>query len=957
MSNRIRGLILPIPLLLAAQGAQALGLGDLKVESALEQPLKGQIKLILNAGESLDQLNVRLASAADYDRVGLDATLVPPSISLALKKGPDGPYVELTSSLPINEPIVSLLIEADWPKGRLLREYTLLLDPPSYAPVATVAPAALSEPEKFDATVEEEFPAEVAEEPQAPSMAAADVEAEASTNAEEASFADDSLTREFPVQPTGTVTDTIEITAGRTLWAIASEYKPDGVSVHQMMLAILRANPQAFIDGNMNRLIKGSVLRIPDREEAQTVPHAEALAEVSAQSQQWVAYQEKVRDVMPAAYQTESPAYARENVTRGSRSDYELDLVPPATRDDRENALGDVSGSGAQTDASAFELARIREENAALEQEKQELASRVAELESIVNDQQSVLQMKDADLAKLQQQLASLNERQQVLETEMEQATADGEVPNEVLDDGLSHDAAATAEPVGDAGQAADALEVADTGAPEETQDDVWDQESELDETGQGIENTADTESPVIQDSLEEPVLAAEPNAQSDSVASSSAATAQQRSWWQKVWQWIIGNPLYTGGMALLLLLLGMAPRLLRKETQEEDGSFLDSIGRRSGDAEKTPASNEETTSEAELGDIDIDELLERIKQEPENVDLLYDAALYYYGEDDQKNFESMAEELYGRLSDPSHPKWQEIVELGQKIAPQNALFGVALLTEDQESQPSVSETELEGEEKTEVEDEDELQMPGDEDREASEDFSFDLDDYMQEGSGDTDAADRPEATETDTLDETDQAILSDLEADLSQESLEDSPEETGALPAEESVELDASSENTEDDLAANVAVEEELELSLDDLESELAAMNLDAKPDSKKDDVPEIDLADELDLDEDQDLMNFDFGEESALDAEQTDEKGGEELVREDTPESENEELLDIGFNLDDIVPEGDAVATKLDLARAYFEMGDIEGARAMIDEVLEEGDAEQKAQARALKNEMDDT
>ncbi len=987
MNKRIRGLILPIPLLLAGQAAQALGLGELKVESALEQPLKGQIRLILNAGESLDKVKVKLAASEDYERVGLDPTLVPPTIKLAVRQGPQGPYIEMTSSQPINEPIVSLLLEADWPKGRLLREYTLLLDPPSYAPVASVAPARLSQPESFDQIVQEQpEPEPVAAEPPPPPQPAPETAAEPEP-ATEPLAEQEPLTREFPVEPPTPAANEVEVAAGSTLWSIASQNRRPGVSVQQMMVAILRANPDAFLDGNMNQLKKGSVLRIPSADEANQVSQAEALAEVASQSQQWVRYQDKARDMVPAAYQTQASEEEPTPETVAS-DEYKLDLVPPRGESDTDTSGTGTDATTATENPDYAELALAREDLATLEQEKQELASRIQELESIVNDQQTVLQMKDADMAKLQQQLAELNEKRQQLEGSVKDvqnnirnmsgtaAETMPETPSETGSETVAESETGLAK--GDDGddqdmtdeQALAMNETAET-ADEPEVHDVWDQENELAEAADGTENPeaneagnvteAAEENATVPEAVEEPVLITENPTETTDTPVTSTTSGEDTAWWQKALNWITANPLYAAGAALLLLLLGLLPRILRKEDDElaesGTGSFLDSIGSGSDDS---------TVSEAaESPEADIDELLERIEQEPDNVDLLYEAALHYYGENDQQNFENMAEELYGRLADPNHPRWQEIASLGQKIAPENALFGVGSLTNDHEAfeEPLTESGEASDQAQTLAEEPDQWQAP-DETAEASagdseeSEFSFDLDEFIPTAS-DSDEPDTGTVTENSGTDLPD-TLSNELDevgghADTLEDNVAESLEDTLEEPL---ASAEGAADELADDFESSLSDDAELDLSLDELENELNAVDLEESS-LNEDNVPVVDLTADLDLDSEnnEELMDFDFGEENQPGSEETNESADTAgTVGEDNAnENLDEEAVDLGFNLDDIVPEGDAVATKLDLARAYYEMGDIEGARIMLDEVMEEGNAEQQAEARKLRDEID--
>ena len=116
----------------------ALGLGEISLKSALNQVLVAEIPVTADSADDLSQLDVRLASAETFQRFGLDR----PQFLNTLNFTVDGDRIRVTSSLPVSEPFVSLLLEINWPQGRLLREYTMLLDPPSFARDGAVQPAA-----------------------------------------------------------------------------------------------------------------------------------------------------------------------------------------------------------------------------------------------------------------------------------------------------------------------------------------------------------------------------------------------------------------------------------------------------------------------------------------------------------------------------------------------------------------------------------------------------------------------------------------------------------------------------------------------------------------------------------------------------------------------------------------------------------------------------------------------
>ncbi|MDH3821994.1 MAG: hypothetical protein OEU59_12785, partial [Gammaproteobacteria bacterium] len=142
MSRRLMRISLGLVLLLSSE-VWAIGLGDINLDSALNEPLRAEIELLSATPEELSNLVVSLASADTFDRYGIDRPFYLQEIEFnVLSNGPNGPVVQVRSRSPITEPFLTFLVEATWSSGRLLREYTVLLDPPTYAPpVVQQAPA------------------------------------------------------------------------------------------------------------------------------------------------------------------------------------------------------------------------------------------------------------------------------------------------------------------------------------------------------------------------------------------------------------------------------------------------------------------------------------------------------------------------------------------------------------------------------------------------------------------------------------------------------------------------------------------------------------------------------------------------------------------------------------------------------------------------------------------------
>jgi pilus assembly protein FimV len=334
----------------------SLGLGEIEVDSALNQPLNAQINLISARADELEEMHVELAPANVFDRVG-----VPRSYFLTqLKFKPitlpgGGTAIQVTSKDPVREPFLTFLVEVTWPKGRLLREYTVLLDPPEFAqqrapqiatPVTTpatqeqiavtepvAAPQVSAEPVNdttdieairenldrelgiADAKIVEEVVEEAApvvgiaaEEPSVEEIEETVVESVVETQSV-AEVADDiiipedisgdvmeaEVISESEVYAQASSAGELVVEGGDTLFAIAkSVSQSSSVTVNQMMLAIQQANPDAFARNNVNFLKKGAVLRIPDAGEVQSISTAEARREITNQNALWREYRATV---------------------------------------------------------------------------------------------------------------------------------------------------------------------------------------------------------------------------------------------------------------------------------------------------------------------------------------------------------------------------------------------------------------------------------------------------------------------------------------------------------------------------------------------------------------------------------------------------------------------------------------------------------------------------------------
>ena len=280
-------------LILAAPNATALGLGRLSVQSALGESLRAEIEVISMTAEEASNLRIRVAPPESYRAANVDYNPVLPSTKAVLERRPDGrQFVRLTSDRGVQEPFVDVILEISWATGRLVREYTLLFDPPVTARTPAPAAAPTAAAPTFNSPIISAAPAPAPMVP--PALARADRRAAARAVAPE---------RAPSTEPraSGTQSDEYRVKAGDSLSRIAARTQRAGVSLDQMLVALFRANPQAFMDDNMNRLKAGVVLSIPSPDTAQAVPPSQARQVIMAQSADFGAYRQRLAGATIAA--------------------------------------------------------------------------------------------------------------------------------------------------------------------------------------------------------------------------------------------------------------------------------------------------------------------------------------------------------------------------------------------------------------------------------------------------------------------------------------------------------------------------------------------------------------------------------------------------------------------------------------------------------------------------------
>ena len=356
----------------SALNVNAAGLGKLSINSALGQPLSAEIELVsLQPGE-FDAITGRVASPESYGEARIEYSPLLRQLRFATERRGNGtPILKITSNAPVNEPFLDVLVEMNWPAGRLLREYPILLDPPGFNEAriaASVAPAVA-----VVSTVPSATPT--------PTTTSATVTSVPVTGSPSAKVEAGSDTY-GPVK------------RGDTLSKIAKEIKPDTVSLEQMLVALYRENKSAFTDSNMNRLRTGQILRVPSASDVANVSASEARSEIKVQVANWNAYREQVAGSVAAA-----PAKAPSNEASGKITVTKPELATPAPTKDQlkiaktDGAPGKVGGVGAAGGAQD-QLNALKEEKIVRENALKEANSRVVDLEKQITTMRKLAEVK-----------------------------------------------------------------------------------------------------------------------------------------------------------------------------------------------------------------------------------------------------------------------------------------------------------------------------------------------------------------------------------------------------------------------------------------------------------------------------------------------------------------------------------------------------------------------------------
>ncbi|HET8849911.1 MAG TPA: FimV/HubP family polar landmark protein [Marinobacter sp.] len=959
--------------------ANALGLGEIELQSWLNEPLDADISLRQSQGVDPGNVFVNVAPEEAYERVGLERSSFLQNLRFEVVTGADGNLtINVSSREPVREPYLNFLLELTWPNGRLLREYAVLIDPPVYGEDSGVRQQMVA-------------PTVSASEP----LVSRSQESRRRQAVAEQSLSQSSQTDTFG--PTG---------PSDTLWSIAQQVRPDStVSMQQVMLAIQDQNPGAFIAGNINRLKRGEVLRLPTLEQMRSRSQVEASRIVAQQNQAF----QSVRDV-DATAETET-AQGQAPVAGGD----ELRLIVADDTAEQRSAEegGSAGGDGDAIGGVDAGTAVAMEQLEAARRQNDELSGRVDDLQDQVATLQRLLELKNSQLADLQGMVAES-------EPTTDAAPETGEQP-----------AAADAPEQGE-GMPGEAM--ADEGAKEPATDG---QANTTESSPEAL--TAEAEQAAEQ--AETPAAAAEPQTQEQSppqeqspaqdqppAAQQPPVAAPEKAFPGNIIDAIVSNPMYQialgGGLILLLLvLLVVARRNANREKafydqfNNAEGDDKDTFDLDLGDDEITEGESSDAVTEADTyiaygrHDQAAQVLETAISREPSRSDLRLKLLAVYADSQDRDAFEK---------------QFNEVAALDDEVALIEAESLRARL-EEAESMPSIDdlESQLRSDSFSTTDSREEIEQSSVDDRADAYEADWSLADELKADEHEAEAS-RPveenefgelESDVTEETDAKDDLIEFDLsgleedkvdveaksrgedETDFSSLDLElDAPEEksnaddfsidfetTGAAPMSEKdldlSDLDEGASELDEVLASEdagdldesfldeldaeldkVASEDddaELDLedsTLDDLEldvsdEDLALMEEFSEPDAESDKPEghqgstldqELGLEDALDLQDEADAAEDDLQVPVASEA--IDDSGRGRA----TPEIDESDLGDEDDF--DFLAGTDEAATKLDLARAYIEMGDTDGAKDILEEVALEGNDEQKMEAQEL-------
>jgi pilus assembly protein FimV len=681
---------------LALADAHALGLGGLRVQSALNQPFIGEIALFDVNPNQLDTVKVQIASAEEFSKAGSERYHYLTGLRFSPQVSPRGETViRISSREPIREPYMDFLVEATWPSGRLVKGFTALLDPPvtdGRQPSRIEPPAVQSRASsgggRTGSGSSEAFSSRPKKPAQAPSQPAPTSTAVSGSAAG------------FPkyIGP---------VPRGGGLWRLSTKYAPAGATAAQTAMALYRNNQDAFVNGDINRLRLGKTLVIPNAAELFVLGPEAADREFAAALRGEQVRRTPIADTSPAS---------------GPEPEPRLKIAGAAPEGGKPGAIG---GSGTESPGAVQEeLLLVREAGESTRQETAELRNRIRELEAQLGEIQKLLQLRNAELARIQRMLEPVT---QSVPTGSPSSIAD--IP--AASGGLS--AASSAEGDGTTSEAADralleralaalgAIDVSEGGqALDAPAGDARPDGPVLDDGAVGIPGAAESAIAAVgapEARMQEAQVIAPETAAPDSTAAPSEPSRRTGSALPPPWDDLLA-PL-AGALGVMVLGIGALAwvRVRRRRASEESylepesieptlgaedvfshqaGGEVESSAFATGSAdpgglEGAPLSSPSvfstvSRSQAESDEADVlseadiyvaygryreaeDLLREEIQRSPDRIDLKYKLAETYHGAKNYPALDGLMSEMTAAGEDRLYPeRWQRLVDLAKAI-------------------------------------------------------------------------------------------------------------------------------------------------------------------------------------------------------------------------------------------------------------------------------------------------
>jgi pilus assembly protein FimV len=869
--------------------AQALGLGKLTVDSALGQPLSARIELTSAARDEIDSLTARVAAPALYSQNNLNYQAALARARVTVETGADGQsYLRVSSPASVLEPYLDLLIEVDWSSGRVVRDYTLLLDPPGTGtqmaePVAPVRGSATTRGARTTA---------------APTGTAA-----------------------APSAPAAAPGEGYTVKRGDTLAKIAGETKPADVTLDQMLVALFKANSDAFVGNNMNRLRAGAILTVPSADDVNAATPTDAQKEVRVQASDWRAYRDRLAAAAPEAG-GESTRTAAGSI--GTAVDEKTPAAQPGR--DQLRVSKDAKGKGSAA-----------EDAVATDQQLKEAQSRVAQLEKMLADSQHAIDIKNSTLAQTQAQAAAAKGTPPAAAAAPAPGVAPVPAPATPAATAPAAVTPAPSTPPAAAPSTTPATPVAPTDATPPAP------------TPAPLATTLPADATKPADATPPPVLDADKAAADAAKAAAAKAAVKPapkpapKPEPSLVDQITDGIPLWAlaGAAFLILALIAIMVAQRRRKTTKFEDSIISGtdiktntvFGSTGGGVVNTGDNSLASDFSREgLGNIDTDEvdpiaeaevylaygrdaqaeeiLKDALKKDPQRQEIYLKLLEIHAQHNKPSAFETVAAELYAQCQGQGET-WQKAVALGRQLDPNNPMFAEGSSTA---AAHAAAGTAPDAELFTMGPD---LTLPP---KDMGGSGSINLDDEI------TLAPPPKPKTPVDILAGADRALEMSTRqtADMVQTTTRTTTAAIAGTAAAGAAAAAAAGQSVADKIEAARA-KMDLDFHLDDqdkptpvrqaarAEPALATAGASTASDRLARPAAAMEL-DKLDLSFDPDKATFEDPTPSVLDGQWHD------------------------------------AATKLDLAKAYQEMGDVEGAREILQEVLHEGDDQQKTEAQAL-------